>query len=302
MEVHQLFTSQADMPSTNTSNSTAPSLAVVAISRNEERDLPGFLGNVLPWVDEVVLVDDGSTDRTREIALAAGERLRLVDHLMTDGGFGEQRNVGIHHATSQWLLHMDVDERVTPALAREIREAIGRTDLNAFRYRRLNFFMHRALRAGGWRSWNNPQLARAGAHRFVNAVHEKCIVDGAPDKVGQLTGEMWHLCDESYLERLSKSNRYCHCDAQRIVAEGRRVRSIHFLTLPAVDFAKNYLLKCGFRDGTAGLIVALHGASAVFRTTALAWELQNRVSREELEDQMRRLWSGLTPSIPVAPE
>jgi len=281
------------------STSTQPcsirtTLGVVAISRNEERDLPGFLDNVLPWVDEVVLVDDGSTDDTKRIALEAGEKLRLVDHPMSEGGFAEQRNTGIRHANSQWLLHMDVDERVTPALAREMRESISQTDLNAFRYPRLNFFMHRAMRGGNWRGWNNPQLARAGSHRFVNKLHEKCVVDGAPEKIGQLAEEMWHLCDESYLERLSKSNHYSQIEAQKIVRDGRRVRWAHLLALPAVDFAKNYLLKRGFRDGMPGLIAALHGASAVFRIRAMAWELQNQVPREELEDMVQRLWSGST--------
>ena len=279
------------MSSISGPHAVAPTLGVVAISRNEERDLPSFLSNVLPWVDEVVLVDDNSTDKTREIARGAGEKLRLVAHPMSEGGFAEQRNVGIRHARSEWLLHMDVDERVTPALAREIRDTISGTDLNAFRYRRLNFFMHRPMRAGCWRGWNNPQLARAGAHRFVNKLHEKCVVDGVPEKVGQLTEEMWHLCDESYLERLSKSNRYCHIDAQKIVAEGRRVRWADFLVLPTAEFMRTYLFKRGFRDGVPGLIAALHAASSVFRTRAIAWELQNRIPREELENSLQQLWS-----------
>lgn len=283
-------------PSDNDSNSTGPSLGVVAISRNEERDLPGFLSNVLPWVDEVVLVDDNSTDRTREIAIAAGDKVRLIDHPMSDGGFAEQRNAGIRHARSEWLLHMDVDERVTPDLAREIRDRISQTDLNAFRYRRLNFFMHRPMRGGSWRGWNNPQLARAGAHKFVNKLHEQCIVDGAPEKIGQLTEEMWHLCDESYLERLSKSNHYCHIDAQELVARGRKVRWTHILLLPAVEFARTYFCKRGFCDGVPGLIAGLHGASSVFRTRAIAWEIQNRVSRDELESALQTLWRAATDS------
>jgi glycosyltransferase involved in cell wall biosynthesis len=278
------------MASNDGSDSAIPTLAVIAISRNEERDLPGFLSTVLPWADEVVLVDDNSTDNTLQVAKEAGQKLRLIDHPMAAGGFAEQRNIGISHARSQWLLHMDVDERVPPALAREIRESISRTDVNAFRYRRLNFFMHRPMRGGFWRGWNNPQLARAGTHKFVNTLHEQCVVDGAPEKVGQLTEEMWHLCDESYLERLSKSNRYCQIDAQKLDAEGRRVRWSDLLLLPAVEFMRTYSFKRGFRDGVPGLISALHAASAVFRTRAIAWEMQNCVSRADLEGAIAHLW------------
>jgi glycosyltransferase involved in cell wall biosynthesis len=281
--------------SSNSPATLGPTLGVVAISRNEERDLPGFLNNILPWVDEVVLVDDSSTDRSREIALAAGEKLRLVDHPMTDGGFGEQRNVGIRHATSEWLLHMDVDERITPALAREIRETISRTNLNAFRYRRLNFFMHRPMRGGGWGGWNNPQLARAGVHRFVNTLHEQCVVDGAPGAIGQLAAQMWHLNDESYMERLSKSNQYCHLEAQKLVAEGHNPQWRHLVLLPVAHFMKTYFLRRGFRDGMPGLIAAVHSASAVFRTHAIAWDLKNGIPRDQLERSLQQLWMSAPP-------
>ena len=154
-----------------------PTLGVVAISYNEERDLPAFLEHLLPWVDEIVLVDDGSTDRTVEIAQAAGEKVSFLVHKMeTESGFGGQRNFGIESARSEWLLHMDVDERVPPTLAREIREAIPLGGFNAYRYRRKNFFLHRPMRGGGWQTWNAPHLARRGTHHFKN--NKGCIQAG----------------------------------------------------------------------------------------------------------------------------
>src|SRR5437867_9133513 len=101
-----------------------PTLGIVAICHNEEKDMPRFLEHLLPWVDEIVLVDDGSTDRTVEIAQAAGPKVRVIVSPKTaDEGYSDQRNKGIDAAFSEWLLHMDIDERVTPGLAEEILKA-----------------------------------------------------------------------------------------------------------------------------------------------------------------------------------
>src|SRR3972149_1078964 len=88
-------------------------LGVVAISRNEERDLPGFLENLLPWVDEIIIVDDGSTDSTRKVAETAGEKVRfLVSPRMKGKYYADQRNKGIDAARSDWLIHMDIAESI----------------------------------------------------------------------------------------------------------------------------------------------------------------------------------------------
>ena len=190
---------------------TEPTIGVVAISKNEEVDMPHFLRHLVDWVDEIIIVDDGSTDSTKEIILSFGTKVKLVEQKMDiqNGGFAEQRNHGIKAATADWLLHMDIDERITPSFAREIKNAIQDTQFNAYRYRRLNFFLHRPMKGGGLQDWNNPQLARRGFHRFENSVHETCIVDGMPASIGQLRYKMWHLNDESYLERMNKSMVYC---------------------------------------------------------------------------------------------
>ena len=190
-------------------NDNRLTLGVVAISKNEERDIPRFLEHLLPWVDEIVIIDDGSMDRTPEIVRAAGNKVRLVNHPMDPiEGFAGQRNRGIEAAIADWLLHMDIDERVTPELADEIMRAIRDERYNGYRYRRLNFFLHHPMRGGGWQHWNHPQLARRGCHRFVNPIHETCEIDGGKDRIGQLDAEMWHLNDEDYVERVSKNLHY----------------------------------------------------------------------------------------------
>lgn len=270
-----------------------PTLGIVAISRNEERDIQGFLDHLLPWVDEIIIVDDGSTDRTTEIVEATDSKVTLLRNRMTDeGGFSEQRNLGIKAAKSDWLLNMDIDERVTPELAAEIKDVIQDTKLNAFRYRRLNYFMHQPMKLGGWNSWNNPQLARRGCHHYVNKVHERCVVEGEPNSIGQLHSEMWHLNDESYEERLRKSFQYSKIEANLILSGNTKVTWRHLFFKPPFEFIKKYILKRGFIDGVPGLISALHAAGAIFRAYALAWDEQNRIPREELEQELKKKWNS----------
>jgi len=265
-----------------------PTLSVVAISYNEEVDLPGFLEHLLPWVDEIIIVDDGSTDDTTSIAEAAGEKVKLIHHKMTaEGGFAEQRNQGVVAATSDWVLNMDIDERVTPQLAQEIMQVIIDTPYHAFRYHRLNFFLHRPMRRGGWNSWNNPQLARRGHHRYVNKIHERCAVDGEPDSIGQLQALMWHLNDDSYEERMRKSFQYCKLEADKLIELNISVSWLDIVLRPCMEFAIKYFYKRGFIDGVPGLIAAMHSASAIFRQYALVWDAQNRIARYEIEQQLQ---------------
>jgi (heptosyl)LPS beta-1,4-glucosyltransferase len=276
-----------------TNKSKRSTLSVVAICRNEQRDLPGFLEHLLPWVDEIVLVDDGSTDTTEVIANKACEKVKFIRHPRTQAdGFAGQRNCGIAASTCDWILNMDIDERPTPALKAEILHAISATPLNAFRYRRSNYFLHRPMRAGGWNSWNNPQLARREHHSYQGKVHERCVVVGTPESIGQLNEYMLHLNDEDYAERLRKSMQYCRLEADRIIASGRIVSAGRLLISPFFEFAKKYFLQRGFRDGVPGLISAMHAACATFRALALVWDAQNRIPREQLESEIRTLWKG----------
>jgi (heptosyl)LPS beta-1,4-glucosyltransferase len=123
-----------------------PTLSVLAMCRNEEKDLPAFLQHLLPWIDEIVLLDDGSTDRTVAIAKAAGEKVNLICSPRSKGEyFSDKLNLGLKYVTSDWVMRMDIDERIPPALRREILAAIRVPDVDAFSYHRHNFFLHRPV-------------------------------------------------------------------------------------------------------------------------------------------------------------
>ncbi len=272
---------------------SGPALGVVAICKNEEKDLPAFIDNLLPWVDEIVIIDDGSVDSSRKIIQSFGAKVRLVESKMeSETGFAGLRNIGIDNATSDWLLHADIDERIPPALAAEIKLNINDTSLNAFSYRRRNYFLHRPMKGGGWQDWNKPQLARRGKHRFQNKVHEVCVIDGGSELVGQLENVIWHLNDETYQERMEKSAVYCREQARRIQKRSIVLHWWHFFLFPVGEFFRKYIFKKGYRDGTHGLLFSMHSSCAMFKACALVWDEQNQIEREELEQALQAEWDN----------
>jgi glycosyltransferase involved in cell wall biosynthesis len=270
---------------------TVPTLGVVAISYNEERDLPGFLDNVLPWVNEIIIVDDGSTDGTLALLQTAGPKVKCsVAPRRAGEYFAQQRNKGISLAESEWLLHMDIDERVPPELAEEILRAIKDDSKDGYRFRRLNYFLHRPMRGGGWQDWNMIHLARRTLFHFEGMFHEACVIDAPEGRIGQLQNPMWHLNDVSYKVRMEKSLRYSEEQSERIARRYNKITWLHLCGLPLLEFVRKYLVKRGFRDGMPGLIFAGHAADAMFRACALVWDAQNRIERVCLEERLGEKW------------
>ena len=267
-------------------------LGVVAISFNEERDLPGFLENLFPWVDEIVIVDDGSTDRTSEIAEAAGVKVNFICSPRRDEEFyADQRNKGISAAHSDWLIHMDIDERVSPELAIEILAAIQNPNYDAYRYRRINYFLHRPMRGGDWTNWNLVHLARREALFFSGMYHEKVDLSVPDRRVGQLEHSMLHLNDESYDERLRKSAAY-QIEVSRDIKKSKKLLGSFDIWYSFTrEFVYQYVWKKGFLDGAIGLLWAFHAASAMNRACMLAWDEQNQIPREKLEEEIRQMWA-----------
>lgn len=279
------------MPKKKDNPSRNPTLGIVAISYNEERDLESFISHLVPWVDEIVIIDDGSTDRTAEIAMAQTSKVNFIISPRSAGEFfSHQRNKGIASSSCDWLLHMDIDERVTPELAKEIMTAVRDESIEAYRFRRLNYFLHRPMHGGGWQYWNLVHLAKRNILKFSGMYHEKCIVDTPPETIGQLKAKMWHLNDESYKERMGKSFLYCQEQAAILSENGTKIRWWHLLLMPLTEFIVKLVKKRGFKDGTLGLLFALHSSCAMFRACALVWDEQNKMNRSDIEKQLLDMW------------
>ena len=266
-----------------------PRLSVVAISKDEERDLPGMIENFLSWADELVLVDDGSTDDTLRIAAEAGPRVVVVSSERgADEGFGSQRNKGIDAATGDWCLHVDVDMRTSPELAAEIVAAVRDEGKDAYYFGLRHHFLNRPLLHGGVQHWDKPWLVRRGKGRFEGIVHEELVVDAPAERVGRLSEPMWHLGDADFVERLEKNVRYSALESDKALARGRRASlSGAFLRGLAATYAC-YVRHRGYRDGRYGLFWALYVFAGTINRELMLYDRQEPAARESIEDELSR--------------
>ena len=246
------------------------SLSVIIITKNEAANIGSCLESV-SFADEIVVVDSGSTDATRDIAAAHGAKVTMTDDWP---GFGPQKNRALDHASCDWVLSVDADERVTPELAAEIlailRMAVSAPGdvASAYRIARLSNFGGRWIRHSGWWPDHVLRLFRRGTARFKDvAVHESVVTD-AP--VATLDAHFLHYPYASLEHFIAKINHYSSEAAAMMHARGKRT------SLPGAcghafwTFIRIYLLRKGFLDGPQGFILAAMGATgSFFRYTKL---------------------------------
>jgi (heptosyl)LPS beta-1,4-glucosyltransferase len=257
-------------------------LSAVIAARDEEEMIEGALRS-LAFCDEiVVVVDDRSTDRTEEIARRYTDKV-LVERF---ADFAQIRNAGIRATRGDWILHVDADERITPALAKEIRATLagGPKEL-AFRGPTVNFFWGRRMDHGGWGAMMQERLIRREHAEFSGRVHERTGVP--PERIGTLRGERWHFSHRSIEENLVKTIRYGRLDARdRFEAGARPVTPWTFLRVMALEFGRRMVRRGGFRDGMPGIVEAVFQPFALFCARVMLWELQQG-------DAVRRRYEAL---------
>jgi glycosyltransferase involved in cell wall biosynthesis len=249
------------------------SLSVVIITLNEEANLPRTLASVA-WADEIVVLDSGSTDRTREIA----ESFHAKVFVEPWKGFAGQKNSALAKATGDWILSLDADEELEPALAEEIRDTLAGNPTEAgFWIPRKNFFLGRWIRHGGFYPDPKLRLFRRGIGAFEDrVVHEDIRVQGATGKLRHPLLHHAYPSLDSYLEHM---NRYSSLGAQ--MAAAKKASGFSFIDIvirPRLTLFYNYILRAGFLDGREGLLLHLYHANYVSWKYAKAWERSRTIN------------------------
>jgi glycosyltransferase involved in cell wall biosynthesis len=246
----------------------AESLSVIVITRNESARLRACLESVA-FAGEVVVLDSGSTDDTCEIAQSLGARVsRSVDW----PGFGPQKNRALDLATLDWVLSIDADERVTPALREQIRAVLAEPRFDAYRVNRRSSYCGQFMRHSGWYPDPIVRLFRRGSARFSDdRVHEALQVRGT---VGRLTGELLHQSFADFEAVLDKVNRYSSDGAGDLHRRGVKGSPGKALGHGLWAFLRTYLFKRGFLDGRLGLALAISNAEGTYYRYFKLWLLQ----------------------------
>ncbi len=230
-------------------------LSAIIITFNEERDLPGCLESLTGVVDEIVVVDNHSTDATRDIARRYTDKIFLKSF----EGYGPQKQFALEQASGDWVLNIDADERLTPALAEEIKGLRKNADscLGGYEIPFQVYFLGHRLRFGGcFSEWHIRLFQRHKACYGGKTIHEGIEVSGP---LGRLKSAMRHESYQNFSEYLEKCSRYTGLIAHEKFSKGKRFHLWHHLRLPW-EFLMRYVVKLGFLDGNAGLIYAMLSA------------------------------------------
>lgn len=236
--------------------------------------IEGCLASVR-FADEIMVVDSFSTDGTLAIARKYTDRILQHEYINS----AAQKNWAIPQARHEWVLIVDCDERVTPGLASEIKTILQVPQRDGYWIRRRNFMFGKEIRHGTWSTDKVLRLFRRDLGRYESKhVHAEIELDG---RVGWCRGKLVHHGFRSLSQYLSKLERYSTWGALNARDVGLRGTGWRIAGHSLGSFLKSYLLRCGFLDGTEGLIIALMEAYSAFLKYAKLYELQHSPAPRE---------------------
>lgn len=220
-------------------------LSVIILSHNNEKTLDRALRSV-SWADEIILVDDFSTDSTLKIAKEASHQIKIISHHLHND-WASQRNFALSQASGDWVLFLDSDEVITTKLQAEIQPALQDKNINGYFLKRQDYLGNRALKHGETDQVRLLRLAKRGVGQWQRPVHEYWTV---PGPLGELASPLDHHPHETIRDFIVNSNHYSDIDAKILPAE-------RFILLkPFAKFIYNYFILLGFLDGYPGFVFA----------------------------------------------
>jgi glycosyltransferase involved in cell wall biosynthesis len=253
------------------STSRSP-LTVLIPCGDEEKNIEACLRSVT-WADEILVVMDAAgRDGSEEICRRYTDRILRHEYVNS----AAQKNWSLPHASHPWVLVVDADERVTPALRDRIRDLLARDGdgCSGFRVQRRSFFLGRQIRFCGWGRDALVRLFRRDAGRYADlAVHADVQVDG---RVGDIREHFLHDTTPDLNGYFAKSDRYTTWSAQDLFRRGRRAGVLNLFFRPLYRFFRMYVLQLGFLEGKRGLILCGLAAMSVFTKYAKLYDMRRR--------------------------
>ena len=253
-------------------------ISAVLLTKNEEKNIDRCL-SALRWVDEIVIVDTGSTDQTLDLVKEYTQTIETGD---MGKGFAYNRNLGNERARNQWVLKVDPDEVISEALRIEIQEVLSREEgVRGYYAATRSYFGGRWIKGCGWYPMYQVRLFDKTRARWDKLVHERLILDG---KTETLRNDILHYSYDDIEHYFRKFNLYTSLDARRMREEGKVVRPRNmpslFLMRPAGYFVKSYLFQKGWRDGFYGFAVSLFSSFYVLVKYMKLYEIQKKAFAE----------------------
>jgi glycosyltransferase involved in cell wall biosynthesis len=244
-------------------------ISSIVLSHNDENVIAKTIQS-LKWCDEIILLDDYSSDKTCEIAK---KHAGSVFQRHVDGDFASQRNFGLSKAKYDWVLFVDSDEIVTEDLHKEITKAIQGESVGYY-LKRVDYMWGKAFKYGETGSVRLLRLAKKDAGKWERPVHEVWNVNG---NTGVLDNPILHYPHPTVAQFLEEINIYSTLNADYLYTQNVHVSVWQIIGYPVAKFFRNYLLHAGFLDGTRGVILALMMSFHSFLTRAKLYQLWRKV-------------------------
>lgn len=254
-------------PEVNCERRPLASLSVIVITKNEAHNIEACLQSVL-FADHIVVLDSGSTDGTRDLARKLGAE---VSENLDWKGFGVQKNRALALARSDWVLSIDADERVTPALQAEIRAAMANPGHAVYSFPRLSSYCGQYMRHSGWYPDRVTRLFKRNAATFSSELVHERVITSSP--VGRFEAPLLHESFQNFEAVLDKANRYSSAGAQILLEKGRTASVGKAIAHGFWAFFRTYIFRRGFLDGRMGLVLAISNAEGTYYRYLKLWLL-----------------------------
>lgn len=244
-------------------------LSVAVVAYNEEKHLPDCLKSVA-WADEIVVVEGKSQDKTAEIAKKSGARVYSVENQPI---MKKMTNLAFSKCSSEWILELDADERVSDELKKEILQVIsGDPPHAAFQIPRKNQMFGKWMEHSGWYPDFHTRLFKNGKGKYpAKSVHEHLEVEGT---VGNLKNPIMHLNWESVSQFILRLDSYTTSEANNWVEAGRKIVWVDAIMFPFKEFLSRFFDRQAYKDGLHGLVLSILMAMYWELVFAKVWEKQ----------------------------
>jgi glycosyltransferase involved in cell wall biosynthesis len=269
-------------------------ISVVISAYNEETSLSACLES-LSWADEIVVIDNSSTDKTNQIAKKFTKK--VFTQANNPLNIDVQKNFGFTKATSNWILSIDADERVSQELADEIKKVVQDTVHAGFQMPRKNIVFGKWIEHSFLWPDHQLRLFRKGKGQYTSGqVHQQMQIEGS---IGMLENSLLHENYQSISQFLQKMDRYTENEANSLLEKNTHFHWIDAVRLPIRDFLKTFFLQNGYKDGLHGLVFSTLQAFYTFLVWAKVWEKQGfvQVNDEHFIQDLFTEWKKLHEEI-----
>ena len=242
-------------------------ISVIIITKNEQDNIGKCIDSIA-WADEIVIIDDYSSDKTIQIAQSRGAR---VFKRKLNNDFSLQRNYGLKKAKNNWVLFLDADEIITTSLSKEIVRRLKNIslDVSGFYFKRKDYFVNQWLNYGETSSVKLLRLAKKNSGFWIGKVHEVWETKG---ETKEFSNPILHYPHKNLTSLYEKINFYTEIRAEELWKKGAKSSLFQIIAYPVGKFFQNYIVRQGYKDKTAGMVIALSMSFHSFLVRVKLWQ------------------------------